>query len=80
MAFYLDGQRGVLSRAVGSVSLQSFFWDETEITDKLFHLLETSWTQIVSRSRKEKIFMRMAALSTGISRVFEAKKQRGLFP
>jgi glutamate dehydrogenase (NAD(P)+) len=60
--------------------LQSFFWGETEITDKLFRILETSWTQILNRSRKQNISMRMAALSVGISRVADAKKQRGLFP
>ena len=60
--------------------LQSFFWSETEIADKLFRILETSWTQILNQSRKQNISMRMAALSTGISRVLEAKKQRGLFP
>ena len=60
--------------------LQSFFWGETEIADKLFRILEASWAQVLNRSRKQKISMRMAALSTGISRVFEAKKQRGLFP
>jgi glutamate dehydrogenase (NAD(P)+) len=60
--------------------LQSFFWGETEITDKLFRILETSWTQILNASRKQNISMRLAALSTGISRVAEAKRQRGLFP
>jgi glutamate dehydrogenase (NAD(P)+) len=60
--------------------LQSFFWSETEITDKLFRILETSWTQILNRSRKQNVSMRMAALSVGISRVLEAKRQRGLFP
>jgi glutamate dehydrogenase (NAD(P)+) len=60
--------------------LQSFFWGETEIADKLFRIMETSWTQILERSRKQKLSMRMAALSAGISRVFEAKRQRGLFP
>jgi len=60
--------------------LQSFFWSESEIVDKLFRILETSWVQILNMSRKQKIPMRVAALSVGISRVFEAKKQRGLFP
>jgi glutamate dehydrogenase (NAD(P)+) len=60
--------------------LQSFFWSETEITDKLFRILETSWTQILNRSRKQNVSMRMAALSVGISHVLEAKRQRGLFP
>ena len=60
--------------------LQSFFWSETEITDKLFRILELAWGQILNASRKQKIPMRMAALSLGIRRVQEAKKQRGLFP
>ena len=60
--------------------LQSFFWDEDEITAKLFHILDNSWTQIFNLSRKHNISMRMAALGVGISRVFEAKSQRGLFP
>ncbi len=60
--------------------LQSFFWSETEVTDKLFRILETAWTQILNLSRKEKISMRLAALSVGVRRVQEAKHMRGLFP
>jgi glutamate dehydrogenase (NAD(P)+) len=60
--------------------LQSFFWSETEIVDKLFHLLENSFTQILGASRKQKISMRLAALGAGIQRVQEAKRVRGLFP
>jgi glutamate dehydrogenase (NAD(P)+) len=60
--------------------LQSFFWTETEVTDKLFRILETAFTNAVALHRKEKISMRMAALSVGVKRVQEAKKMRGLFP
>jgi len=60
--------------------LQSFFWGETEVVDKLFRLLETSFTQILGMSRKQKIPMRLAALSLGVKRVQEAKRLRGLFP
>ena len=60
--------------------LQSFFWGETEVVDKLFRILETAYTQVVSLSRKQKISMRLAALSLGIKRVQEAKRIRGLFP
>jgi glutamate dehydrogenase (NAD(P)+) len=60
--------------------LQSFFWGETEVVDKLFRILETAYTQIVTLSRKQKLPMRMAALSLGIKRVQEAKRMRGLFP
>lgn len=60
--------------------LQSFFWGETEITDKLFRTLEGAYTQTLALSRKEKIPMRLAALCLGIQRVREAKRIRGLFP
>src|SRR5882672_79599 len=60
--------------------LQSFFWGETEVVDKLFRILETSFTQIVTMARKQKLPMRLAALSLGIKRVQEAKRIRGLFP
>ena len=60
--------------------LQSFFWTETEVMDKLFRILEQAFTQTLTMSRKEKITMRLAALSLGIKRVQEAKKIRGLFP
>jgi glutamate dehydrogenase (NAD(P)+) len=60
--------------------LQSFFWGETEVVDKLFRILENAWTQILNLSRKQKVSMRLAALSTGVRRVQEAKRMRGLFP
>ncbi len=60
--------------------LQSFFWTETEVVDKLFRILEGAFTQTLSLSRKQKLSMRLAALSLGVSRVRDAKKIRGLFP
>jgi glutamate dehydrogenase (NAD(P)+) len=60
--------------------LQSFFWNESEVVDKLFRILETAFTQTLNLSRKNKISMRMAALVLGIQRVHQAKKTRGLFP
>jgi len=50
------------------------------VTDKLFRILETAYTQVLTQSRKQKISMRMAALCVGIKRVQEAKRVRGLFP
>lgn len=60
--------------------LQSFFWSETEVMDKLFRILEGAFTQTLTLSRKEKISMRAAALTLGIKRVATAKASRGLFP
>ena len=60
--------------------LQSFFWTESEVVDKLFRILETAFSQTLTFSRKNKVSMRMAALALGIQRVHDAKKTRGLFP
>jgi glutamate dehydrogenase (NAD(P)+) len=60
--------------------LQSFFWTESEVTDRLFRVLEPAFTQVLNLSRKHKISLRLAALSLGIKRVHEAKQVRGLFP
>jgi glutamate dehydrogenase (NAD(P)+) len=60
--------------------LQSFFWTETEVADKLFRILESAFTLTLSTARKQKISMRLAALSVGVKRVWEAKQVRGLFP
>jgi glutamate dehydrogenase (NAD(P)+) len=60
--------------------LQSFFWSETEVVDKLFRILENAWTQILNQSRKQKIPMRLSAMSMGVKRVQDAKRLRGLFP
>lgn len=60
--------------------LQSFFWSETEVLDKLYRILEGAFVQVLSLSRKEKTSMRMAALSLGVKRVVDAKNLRGLYP
>ena len=60
--------------------LQSFFWTETEVMDKLFRILEGAFIETLTLSRKQKMPMRAAALSLGIKRVQEAKRIRGLFP
>lgn len=60
--------------------LQSFFWTEGEVLDKLFRLLEQAFGQTLAQSRKHQISMRFAALSLGIKRVHDAKTLRGLYP
>lgn len=60
--------------------LQSFFWSESEVLDKLNRILEGAFVQTLNLSRNEKISMRLAALTLGIKRVVEAKKLRGLYP
>jgi len=60
--------------------LQSFFWTETEVMDRLFRILEQAFTAVIKRARDAKIPHRMSAMAIGVERVLSAKRVRGLFP
>ncbi len=60
--------------------LQAFMWTETEVTDKLFRILEHSFTQMIRRAKQDKVAHRTAAMAIGVERVMKAKHARGLFP
>ena len=60
--------------------LQAFMWTETEVTDKLFRILEHSFGQVIRRAKDHKISHRTAAMAIGVERVMKAKDARGLFP
>ena len=60
--------------------LQNFFWNETEIADKLFRLMDTAFSAVIKRAKAEKISHRTAALAIAVEKVLKAKQTRGLFP
>jgi glutamate dehydrogenase (NAD(P)+) len=60
--------------------LQAFMWSETEVTDKLFRILEHSFVQVIRRAKRDKVSHRTAAMAIGVERVIHAKHTRGLFP
>jgi glutamate dehydrogenase (NAD(P)+) len=60
--------------------LQQFFWNESEVMDKLFRILEQAFAAVTKRAREAKIPHRVAAMAIGVERVLAAKKSRGLFP
>jgi glutamate dehydrogenase (NAD(P)+) len=60
--------------------LQSFLWSEMEVTDKLFRILEHSFSMVIKRAKEHKISHRTAAMAIGVERVLKAKATRGLFP
>ncbi len=60
--------------------MQSFFWTDIEVTDRLFRILDTAFSATLKRSKDRHFSMRAAALSIGIERVLTAKRDRGLFP
>jgi glutamate dehydrogenase (NAD(P)+) len=61
-------------------SLQSFFWRETEVVDRLFRVLEQSFTGVIKRAKEEKMPHRIAAMAIGVEKVMRARTDRGLFP
>lgn len=60
--------------------LQNFFWNETEIADKLFRQMDAAFTAVIKRAKAERISHRTAALAIAVERVLKAKMTRGLFP
>ena len=60
--------------------LQNFFWSDIEVTDRLYRILETTFTAVIRRSKERKIPHRMSALSIGVERVIASRQARGLFP
>jgi glutamate dehydrogenase (NAD(P)+) len=60
--------------------LQSFFWSEQEIFDKLYRILGGTLDTVLREAQKKGIDNRTAAMSLGIQKVVKAKQLRGLFP
>jgi glutamate dehydrogenase (NAD(P)+) len=60
--------------------LQSFFWSEQEIFDKLYRILGRTLDTVLKEAHKHNIDNRTAALSLGIQKVVDGKAIRGLFP
>jgi glutamate dehydrogenase (NAD(P)+) len=60
--------------------LQNFFWSEVEVFDKLYRILEQTFSQVLKEAREKKLDHRTAALAIGIMKVVEAKRIRGIFP
>lgn len=60
--------------------LQRFFWDESEILEKLYRTLERSLQRVLNRAAADGISNRDAAVALGVETVRNAKSIRGLFP
>jgi glutamate dehydrogenase (NAD(P)+) len=61
-------------------SLQSLFWKETEVMDRLFRILEQSFMAVLKRVKRDGISNRLASLAIAVERVMDARVNRGLFP
>lgn len=59
--------------------LQRLFWEEAEVFDRLYRILERSFQQVIARAKRDRISNRMAAMAIGVSVVQSAKRARGFF-
>ncbi|MBN1888396.1 MAG: Glu/Leu/Phe/Val dehydrogenase [Thermoflexales bacterium] len=60
--------------------LQSFFWSEEEINQRLEHILVEAFHAVMAEAEKRKIGRRVAAQVLAIGRVAEAADLRGIYP
>jgi len=60
--------------------LQQFFWDEAEVNDRLYRVLQRAFAAVLERAGRENISHRTAAMAIGVAKVRDAKAARGLFP
>lgn len=60
--------------------LQSFFWDEEEVNERLSRIMLRSFHQVLCTAEKKKVDIRTAAQIVAIRRVADAVLVRGIYP
>ena len=60
--------------------LQSFFWSEHEVNQKLKAIMTRAFAEVLKTREEKKLDMRMAAYVQAVSRVAAATRDRGLYP
>jgi glutamate dehydrogenase (NAD(P)+) len=60
--------------------LQQLFWEENEVTQREYQILDRAFDQVVARAKRDNVPHRTAAMAIGVERVRAAKAVRGLFP
>jgi len=60
--------------------LQSFFWSESEILERLKRLMTEAFEEVWQASQQREIDMRTAAYTIAIQRVADAVEARGIYP
>src|SRR5205807_6958843 len=60
--------------------LQSFFWSEEEINERLERIMVRSFREVLAVSQERQVEMRTAALLQAVQRVGDALITRGIYP
>ena len=60
--------------------LQSFFWTEEEINERLERIMVRSFREVLETSQEKQVHMRTGALVRAVSRLNDALLTRGIYP
>ena len=60
--------------------LQAFFWEESEINQRLRHIISRAFREVKAISDERKISMRTAAYVLAVDKVAQASEVRGIYP
>ncbi|HEX6488939.1 MAG TPA: Glu/Leu/Phe/Val dehydrogenase [Candidatus Dormibacteraeota bacterium] len=60
--------------------LQSFFWSEHEVNQKLGSIMERAFKEVMATAVERKLDLRMAAYVQAVQRVAAATRDRGIYP
>jgi glutamate dehydrogenase (NAD(P)+) len=60
--------------------LQSFFWSEHEVNQKLSSIMERAFKEVMATAEERKLDLRMAAYVQAVQRVAAATRDRGIYP
>ncbi len=60
--------------------LQSFFWEENEINNKMERILKRAFTQMCEQADAHKVSLRLGAYLVAVTRVADATRVRGIYP
>ena len=60
--------------------LQSFFWSEHEVNQKLQAIMQRAFKEVLTTAEERKLDMRTAAYAIGLDRIEKAYAERGIFP
>ena len=60
--------------------LQSYFWEESEVNQRMHRILINAFEEVATAAQARKISMRQAAYVVALQRVVDAIKARGIYP
>jgi len=60
--------------------LQEFFWEESEINQRLRHIMARAFREVLAEKEKRRLTMRTAAYAIAVDKVARATEVRGIYP